>query len=671
MKPRSYLSRLSLRLSSPGELRNPLRRFLCLAVCLSVWASCSRDPKALAGGWTDTDTGTKVSGLIIREDGRPAAGALVLLRPADYLGRDPSRTDSLGYSQSKGTILDGTCDSSGHFTFDSVLVGRYYVEARERELKAALIKFELNEKGGALALPAATVHATGIITGQVVFSDSVSGPVLVRIFGLERALVANHSGSFTIGGIPAGTYTLQFSSLEPYTPPVEKTLVVVAPDSGTDAGEIRMARTLKQSFRIVDGYLDIPGVDSTNPVIFENGAFLNPVDGAYLWAKASLGRLDLRGTMVSYSTDTGDVTLQANLRNCARLVKWARQSGMTGVLDPVAGSQHKLVRALSGNLEDIVPEPCEGSRLLIKEARKASMEKPLVVICGANLTTVADALLQDPTIADRMVVFGANNNNYNNQDTLALAVVAKKARFVTWARDYIWSRSGSLWREVDPFPTNRLGQELFQRFPKDTIKDIWSFAYFGDFGPATFLYQRKVWNNAQGADFAGYPLLATVPAPSPYDFVDVPIEANDWNAIEDEFFSAINDPAAYHPWPISGGAGVEAENFGSSQGVKLDSVTAAPSDAETWTGTASWAEYKVQVDAAGDYSLDIRNQSALPSIVKIMEKESGASAAMDLPASTAWDTVTMVLHLEPGTRTLRVESQQAAFTLDWIRIHPK
>lgn len=620
-----------------------------------------------AGGWTDTETGTKLSGVILEEGGGPAAGARVSLRPSDYLAKDPTQPDSSG--PRRAGVLDGFCDSAGRFSFDSVPEGEYLVEARTDD-RGALIPAAVDEESDEISLPAAALQPFGRIQGRVVFSDSVPGAALVRVYGMERARLTDPAtGAFTLENMPAGSISLHASGLEPFILPVKKPGIEVQPASLAIAGDIVLQRKLKQAFSIVDGRLEIPGVDSTNPVIFENGAFLNPVDGAYLWAKASLGRLDLRGTIVSYGKATGDSALQTNLRNCMSLIQAARASGMRGVLDPVAGARYKLAAAPSGRLEDIEPVPTQGGLLLIHEAYRASADKPLIVISGASLTTVAEALLRDPAIANRMVVIGANNGNINNSDSLASAVVSKKARLVEWARDYYWDNSGFARRSPDAFPTNRLGEALRKQFLIDTSK-IWSYAFFADFGAATYLFNQRVWSSARAGNLK-IAATAAVPAPAagldPFDYVDIPKEANDWTAIHDEFFQAIADPAAYHAWPapgkVAGGA------FHANLRVQPSGDPALPHLGAYWTGRGSWAEYRLTVDQAGEYVVALRVRSDMPAGLKITDMASGASVAVTALPTVTPEILNVTLPLTAGLRTLRIESTRSPFTLEDFTLH--
>ena len=170
------------------------RAALFLAGLALLCLDCSRGGPELAGGWTDTETGPKVAGMIRREDGTPAAGALVLLRPIDYLGRVPGGPDSLGATASDGSVRDGICDPEGKFEFDSVGLGLYTVEARDREIRAVSMRAAVDRPKGRFTLPSTKVGPVGSLLGRVRFRDGTAGRVLVRIYGLERATATDGSG---------------------------------------------------------------------------------------------------------------------------------------------------------------------------------------------------------------------------------------------------------------------------------------------------------------------------------------------------------------------------------------------------------------------------------------------------------------------------------------------
>lgn len=641
-----------------------LWRFLTGTAVMLLLLACGKEPGPVAGGWTDTETGTKISGVIRGEGGSVAANARIALRPSDWLARNPAQPDSTG--PRTGRVLDTYADGEGRYAFDSVPAGAYLIEARMGG-QGALIPCEALERSLSLELPPASLGPLAAIRGRVLFSDGQPGRAVVRVYGLERAVMADPAtGTFSVDSVPAGTLALHASGLEPFILPVKKGDVDVAPPAPAEAGDILLQRKLKQAFRITDGFVDIPGVDSTNPVIFENGSFQNPVDGAYLWAKASLGRLDLRGTIVTYGKDTGEAEVQANLRRCRALVQSARASGLRNVLDPVAGARRRLVAAPSGRLEDIEPAPTQGGLLLIQEAYRAKADKPLIVISGAGLSTVAEALLRDPAIANRMVIFCANSGNLNDADSLAAAVVSKKARLVQWARDYYWDNSALTPKPAEVYPTHRMGLALSKQWSLASTSPYWAYSYFADFGAATYLFNRKVWTGAKPGNFK----IGASPAPmqppdDDFDYVDIPREANDWLAMMEEFYATVLDPKAYHPWTVPGD--LDGGAFTASLRAGPAGDPTAPGAGTMLMGRGSWADYAVNADSAGDYSVMIRARSDAPAALSIGETAAGTTGSVQVLPTVEAATHTVTLRLVAGTHVLRLESTRSAITVEGLR----
>ena len=639
--------------------------YRALALLLGVFAAdCSREGPMVAGGWTDTETGPKISGIIHREDGSAAAGALVLLRPLDYLGKVPGGPDSLGTSVTSGSVMDGFCDSAGRFAFDSVGMGLYVVESRDREIRAVTQRLAVDKPKGSFTLPTVKVGPVGTLSGRVRFGDGLGGRVLVRIFGLERATTTDVSGAYFFGNVPGGDYTLHFSGLDPFILTGDKTQIRVIAGAVTNAGEILLEHGSKQAFHIEGGGVRIDGVDSTNPIVIENGAFRTPVDGAYLWAKASVGHADLRGTIASFAKDTGETAVRANVANCAHWLALARSSGMRNLPDPVAGARRKLVRSPGGGLETIKPDSSDGALLLVREARKASSSKPLLFITGANLTTAAQAMLLAPDIADRMVVLGANNDNYNNDDSLAGEVVSRKGRFVAWTRDHVWSIQGVDWKNPEAFPANPLGDALRNQYGHDTINVLRAFGFYGDWGAAAWLYRPTVWAEARKLDYSGPALKGAASTRAAFDFIDIPASGVDWHGLNEEFFAGIKDAGAYHPWPLPGS--LEAEAYRLTSNVAPDTNTDEKSDIVVFKGTGSWSEYSVELKSAATLILDFRYLAAGQAGLKITDDISGAIALVDMPGLSAWGNATAELRLDAGVHTLRFESVQGTLQLNRV-----
>jgi hypothetical protein len=135
--------------------------------------------------------------------------------------------------------------------------------------------------------------------------------------------------------------------------------------------------------------------------------------------------------------------------------------------------------------------------------------------------------------------------------------------------------------------------------------------------------------------------------------------------MEAEFYAAVTDPAAYHPWPIA--SGVEAEAFNAFRNVKVDLDKSENEEVTAWAGTGSWADYPVAADSAGTYVLKIRCRSDSAAQFGISDRGAGAVVPVDIPAGAAWTDLEVPLRVESGVRSIRVESLKGAFLINRIR----
>ena len=160
-------------------------------------------------------------------------------------------------------------------------------------------------------------------------------------------------------------------------------------------------------------------------------------------ALASAGEIDYRGIITSssvppYNRHMTLESLSRQLEARKRIIAIGRESGLRNVPDPIEGSRGNLVKPSSGRIEDTEPLDTPGSHLIIQEAHKASNEQPLVVISGGPMTTVANAVLQDESIADRIIVAVDDNRAeglfvYNGwADGWAAYIVLEKLRLVVF-----------------------------------------------------------------------------------------------------------------------------------------------------------------------------------------------------------------------------------------------
>ena len=176
------------------------------------------------------------------------------------------------------------------------------------------------------------------------------------------------------------------------------------------------------------------------PVVYDNDWLADTNDDEYLLARAHLGQANLRGFILSkdewdhgrrYKVEDGRKDFEHDLAV-------SRRAGFRNVPELAVGVDRLLERPASGKVEDTKPVPSAGTDLIVREAGKASPEKPLVVIVGGPLCTVANAYLSDPSIAGRMVVMMTDIDGYNGSDPWANYVVATRCKLVNFGANPLW-----------------------------------------------------------------------------------------------------------------------------------------------------------------------------------------------------------------------------------------
>jgi hypothetical protein len=181
--------------------------------------------------------------------------------------------------------------------------------------------------------------------------------------------------------------------------------------------------------------------NSSNPVFYDNDEAVDQYTDEYLLARASLGETDLTGMITSSPVEPFNpfdkvADYERMVADREQLVANAKASGFANIPVLARGPMVNLEKPASGQISDTKPIGAVGSWLIVAEARKASAEKPLVVVAGAPLTAEADAYLLDPSIADKMVVawLGGTDRNmcdYNGWgDPWAAYIVLQKLRLV-------------------------------------------------------------------------------------------------------------------------------------------------------------------------------------------------------------------------------------------------
>ena len=181
--------------------------------------------------------------------------------------------------------------------------------------------------------------------------------------------------------------------------------------------------------------------DNTNPIIYDKDDHRNCYTDEYLMALASAGDIKLVGMITSssvapYNQWVTPENYQQFVAGRLEMVNHARKSGFSNIPNPTQGPKSYLEKPISGNIEDTKSIGSEGSWQIVAEARKATAEKPLVLVMCGPLTVAADAYLLDKNIADKMIVtwFGGrleDMGDYNGwADGWAAYIVLKMLKLI-------------------------------------------------------------------------------------------------------------------------------------------------------------------------------------------------------------------------------------------------
>lgn len=166
-------------------------------------SACIGDSSVVDGGGTETGNGT-VQGLALDGNGRPAVGARVALRPAEYLAEPTGRNLKPGF------YADGLTDGDGHFALKGLRAGNYVVEVQDGGGLAAAAMVNLaGDSGHAFVVgdlrPVSRVH--GVLTQ----AGGLPAAGLIQVYGLERWVATDSQGRFEVTGLPEGQYALHFA----------------------------------------------------------------------------------------------------------------------------------------------------------------------------------------------------------------------------------------------------------------------------------------------------------------------------------------------------------------------------------------------------------------------------------------------------------------------------
>lgn len=241
-------------------------------------------------------------------------------------------------------------------------------------------------------------------------------------------------------------------------------------------------------------------VDERNPIVLMNDGWSDNWAGEYAVLLANGGGPKLAGIIVNAAGTWSDI--DANVTGWRALVEAARDSGLSGIPDPITSVSKKLVRPASGVIEDTTPNRSEGALFIQRVSAELSRPyRPLVVVTGGRLTDVADAYLIEPALADRIVVVsslgtlsstGAAMGIPNGEmDPWADAIVSARLRYV---------QVNAYYDQLTEVPDSRLGE-----LPSNALGD-WIAAKQQD------IYDLDVAADQVGILAVGFPAFVTAVA---------------------------------------------------------------------------------------------------------------------------------------------------------------
>lgn len=157
------------------------------------------------------------------------------------------------------------------------------------------------------------------------------------------------------------------------------------------------------------GVVEPPFFGPANPVVYLNDYPRSVYTDAYIYALAANKEIQLRGVISSGNDchcDNGDNYPISNTP--ATRTEWiraAREAGFQNIPDNTDGTQGPALEEPSSRKPaDTVRIGSAGTDLILREAKLATPERPLLLVVGTSLTTIADAYLADPSITKRVVI---------------------------------------------------------------------------------------------------------------------------------------------------------------------------------------------------------------------------------------------------------------------------
>lgn len=291
------------------------------------------------------------------------------------------------------------------------------------------------------------------------------------------------------------------------------------------------------AFAIEEGRLTIPGVGPDNPVIYDNDWWLDIIDAAYCAAEHKRGNLDLKGFIVTRDMwrDPPDLySLESSVKDFNEFRDLALASGLDAVPEHTPGAADRLEKPEGGSIADTAFSRSPGSDLIVREAMASTPEQPLIIVVGGAPTTVATALLQEPAIADRILVLWLAIPQYNANDEWASHIVLRLAPVVHYNFQL---RSGLTREMLASLPDNPITERLKK-------SELVYENGVGDGVLLAWLFDPSLITGAEPQELTGPTSYRPAEGPS-YDFLHLPDGHKRADMIAQQMIDVLRDPAVW------------------------------------------------------------------------------------------------------------------------------
>jgi hypothetical protein len=174
-----------------------------------------------------------------------------------------------------------------------------------------------------------------------------------------------------------------------------------------------------------------------NPVIYDNDIYDDVFEDEWMYAMASLKKLEIAALIVTpVLTDGWGFSHPEMIPTAHESRDLAIKSGIPEKLLPPITVGTLAESEKAGEQID-----SEGARLYIKlinEHHKRHPKLPIIINIGGQSGTLASAFCMDPSIADKCIVYYTDVRVYNGHYEWASKLVAKHFRVVSWGADNWW-----------------------------------------------------------------------------------------------------------------------------------------------------------------------------------------------------------------------------------------